>query len=75
MSFIQRWLNQPKFSLKLFIIGLAPFFLGVLIVFLNQSGVLQQPRLGWILIGTGIAIALPGYIGIWRWRWIKFKND
>lgn len=75
MNIYQQWLNDPKFSLKLFIAGLVPFFLGVLIAFLEQWGLWQQPRLAWGLMIIGVIIALPGYIGIWRWRWIKFKND
>jgi hypothetical protein len=52
-----------------------PFFSGVAIAFLTQQKVLQQMDLAWGLIIIGIVIALPGYIGIWRWRWIKFKNN
>lgn len=75
MNIYKHWLNNPKFSLKLFVAGLVPFFLGVLIAFLAQWGLWQQPTLGWALIIIGVVVALPGYIGIWRWRWLKFKND
>jgi len=61
--------------LILFVSGLLPFFAGVAIAFLSQQGSLQQMDLAWALMIIGVAIALPGYIGIWRWRWIKFKND
>ncbi len=74
LSWFHRWLNQPKFSLKLFIIGLLPFFSGVVLSFIARIYAPSLLIYGWILIIFGVVIALPGYIGIWRWRWIQFKS-
>jgi len=52
-----------------------PFFAGIAIAFLSQQKAIEQMDLALGLIILGVVIALPGYIGIWRWRWIKFKND
>ncbi len=75
LTIINRWLTEPKFSLKLFIAGLLPFFVGVIVSFIAKIYFPQLLIYGWILIISGIIIALPGYIGIWRWRWVQFKNN
>lgn len=75
LSIIQRWLTEPKFSLKLFITGLLPFFIGVILIFIAKIYLPLLLIYGWVLMILGIIIALPGYIGIWRWRWIQFKNN
>ncbi len=75
ITLFRRWLTEPSFSLKLFIGGLLPFFSGITLTFLAKFYWPPLLDLAWVLIIVGILIALPGYIGIWRWRWIQFKND
>ncbi|PIP80211.1 MAG: hypothetical protein COW84_06465 [Gammaproteobacteria bacterium CG22_combo_CG10-13_8_21_14_all_40_8] len=72
---LKKWLTEPRFSLKIFIVGLVVFFIGVSVIFISLNGLASVNTMGWILLSLGILIALPGYIGIWRWRWISFKND
>ncbi len=74
-QFIQLWLQDPKFSLKVFVTGLIVFFVGVALIFIGQLNSQLLLTAGWSVLVTGVFIALPGYIGIWRWRWIQFKND
>jgi hypothetical protein len=70
----ESWLNDPAFSFRVFVLGILPFALGALPLWLWPAMPVWARNLCWGLIGLGLLIALPGYIGIWRWRWKTFRE-
>jgi len=72
---MRKWLNEPTFSQYLFIVGLIPFFAGFLILYLIDDVDSLWALIGRVFLYGGIVISLPGYIGIWRWRWLQFNNN
>lgn len=76
---LQNWLlkygSTPQRSVKLFIAGLLQFFAGLILIYLALSTVIWLQVLGILILVSGVAFALRGYLGILANRLAFFRHQ
>jgi len=74
MSLLGKIGEAPQRSVRIFILGLVLFVIGLIFVFIGYYNHHYWQMLGMVFLGLGIVFAIWGYIGIFASRLLTMFN-